>query len=166
VSVDGTDCQIEEPRIPHFSPKFYGHKFNRAGVRYEVAVCIRSGWIVWINGPFPCGEWNDLKIAKFGLIPCLDEGELFIADNGYQTATCFSITPKDLVEATQQQKDRHGLIRSRHEAINSRLKQWGVLNKVFRHGFSKHETVFQAVAQITQFILRYESVPFLVEDFY
>jgi hypothetical protein len=166
VSVDGTDCRILDPRVPSFSPRWFGHKFKSAGVRYEVDVCIRSGWIVWINGPFPCGEWNDVKIAKSALIHELDEGELFVADKGYQTAMCYSITPNDLVFASQEQKDRHELIRARHEAINRRLKQWRILSSLFRHGFTKHGTAFMAVANITQFILRHESIPFQVEDFY
>lgn len=60
VTVDGTDCQIFEPRP--FSKQWYSHKFKKAGVRYEVAVCIQTGWIVWINGPYPCGAWPDIKI--------------------------------------------------------------------------------------------------------
>lgn len=52
VSVDGTDFRIYE-RHPFWSG-WFSHKFKGPGVRYEVAVCIKTGDVVWINGPFPC----------------------------------------------------------------------------------------------------------------
>ena len=61
VTVDGTDFRIQEP-IP-FNPKWYSYKFKGPGLRYEVAICIKTGWIVWVNGPFPAGEWPNRKIA-------------------------------------------------------------------------------------------------------
>jgi len=64
MTVDGTDCMIEEP-VP-FSPKWYSHKFHGPGVRYKIGAGVQTGWIVWVNGPFPCGEWSDrsLKISS------------------------------------------------------------------------------------------------------
>ena len=61
ITVDGTDFRIQEP-IP-FNPKWYSHKFKGPGLRYEVAICIKTGCIVWVIGPFPAGEWPDRKIA-------------------------------------------------------------------------------------------------------
>jgi len=52
VSVDGTDLPIREPIRP-VDPKWYSHKLNRAAVRYELAIAIHTGWIVWVNGPYP-----------------------------------------------------------------------------------------------------------------
>jgi len=40
-SVDGTDCQIQEPLL--FNAKWYSHKFKGPGLRYEVGVCISTG---------------------------------------------------------------------------------------------------------------------------
>ena len=66
VSIDGTDFRIEEPTI--WDPKWHSQKFNGPGLRYEVGVCIQTGDIVWINGPYPPGEWNDLQIALDELV--------------------------------------------------------------------------------------------------
>ncbi len=41
VSVDGTDCQIENKR--GFNPEFYSHKFNGTGLRYEVGIELFQG---------------------------------------------------------------------------------------------------------------------------
>ena len=54
VSVDGTDCMIHKPSP--FRSKLWSQKFNGPGVRYEVGLGIQNGDIVWVNGPFPCGE--------------------------------------------------------------------------------------------------------------
>ena len=82
ISVDGTDFRIQEPTP--FSKKWFSHKFNGPGLRYEVGIGITTGWIVWVNDPFPPGEFNDLKIAKSSLIYFLDDGEKYVADKGYQ----------------------------------------------------------------------------------
>ena len=57
ITVDGTDFRIQEPSP--FDPKWYSHKFRGPGLRYEIGVCIKTGWIVWVNGPFPAGAWPD-----------------------------------------------------------------------------------------------------------
>ena len=50
ISVDGTDCPVFKPWP--FSKKMYSHKLNGPGLKYEVAVCLKTGQIVWISGPF------------------------------------------------------------------------------------------------------------------
>jgi len=60
VSVDGTDFRIFNWK-PFWSG-WFSHKFKGPGVRYEVGLCIRTGDIVWINGPFPCGQYPDITI--------------------------------------------------------------------------------------------------------
>ena len=81
ITVDGTDFRIQEP-IP-FNPKWYSHKFKGPGLWYEVAICIKTGWIVWVNGPFPCGEWPDRKIVQAGINHQLDDNEFYVGDGGY-----------------------------------------------------------------------------------
>jgi hypothetical protein len=63
--IDGTDVKITEP-VPRGSI-WWSHKFNGAGLRYEVVTCIITGDIVWFWGPFPCNmsdrEIFDLHLA-------------------------------------------------------------------------------------------------------
>ncbi|EFX70022.1 hypothetical protein DAPPUDRAFT_113096 [Daphnia pulex] len=54
VSIDGVDFRIMEPSP--FNPKWYSHKFHGPGLRYELAICIQTGDIVWAYGGLPCGE--------------------------------------------------------------------------------------------------------------
>jgi len=44
-------------------------------------------------------------------------------------------------------------VRSRHETLNGRLKNWGILQQVFRHDISLHGSVFRACAVLTQLML-------------
>ena len=61
-TVDGTDFRVQET-FP-LDPRLFSHKFKGAGLRYEVGVCIQTGFIVWISGPFRDGQWPDLSIFQ------------------------------------------------------------------------------------------------------
>ena len=65
ITVDGTDFRIMEP-YP-FDEKWLSEKFNGPGVKYEVGICIQTGWIVHVNGPYACGQWHDLAVARDSL---------------------------------------------------------------------------------------------------
>ena len=75
ISVGGTDCPVYEPWPFHKS--WFSKKFNGPALKYEVAVCIKTGYIVWVNGPFK-GSTNDGTIFKDGLqlLLCADEAEI------------------------------------------------------------------------------------------
>ncbi len=53
-----------------------------ANIQYEVGVCIKTGHIVWINGPFPANH-NDATIFKNTLANLLVDDEGVKADAGY-----------------------------------------------------------------------------------
>jgi hypothetical protein len=116
-------------------------------VRYEIGLSIQAGWIVWVNGPFACGEWPDLRIARESLIFSLDDGEMYCADGGYQDGRQYSETPTGMNNYDQWMKS---IARSRHETVNSRFKRFGILKDCFRHNKSQHGLVFMAIANITQ----------------
>ena len=78
MSVDGTDF-----RVPEHGRRFFSYKFKKSGLRYEVGLCIRTGDIVWINGPYECGLWNDLMIFRNSLLSHLEPNERIEADDGY-----------------------------------------------------------------------------------
>lgn len=126
VSVDGTDFCI--PEQTPFSKEWYSHKFNGPGLWYEVAVSIKGGDIVWVNGPFKPGKWNDISIFKEGLVKKLSCGEKVEADKGYQShEKC--ITPCNYRNELQVKKA--AMIRSRQEGVNRKLKVFEALKQVF-----------------------------------
>ena len=67
-----------------FGPKWVSQKFKGPGLRYKIGICIATGYIMWVYGPFPCGRYADLTVLKMGLKFLLSQGERVIADGGYQ----------------------------------------------------------------------------------
>jgi hypothetical protein len=145
VSIDGTDFEIYQ--WGDFWTGWFSHKFKGPGLRYEVGLCIRTGHIVWIHGPFPCGKWPDLKIFRYALKQKLANGEKVLADAGFRGE------PEHVVTPTGVRGDLGQQVRGRHETVNRRFKQFGVLHRVFRHELIKHQSAFTAVAVITELAL-------------
>jgi hypothetical protein len=145
-SVDGTDFQI-----PFNGRKFHSHKYKfGSALRYEVAVCIRTGDLVWINGPYEPGVWNDLQTFRNALLSELGNGERVEADDGYRgESPVFIKCPTSIGnhEACEQQA---AYVRRRQETINRRFKQWGILKQVYRGDVSKHGQAFRVAAIMTQ----------------
>ena len=79
--VDGTDFWICE--LKPFAKDFYSHKFANTGLHYEVGVCIQTGLIVWINGPFVVGKYNDITIFQSKMIYKLLDWEIVEMDQGF-----------------------------------------------------------------------------------
>lgn len=144
MSVDGTDCKIEKN-----GKRWFSHKFKKPGVRYEVAVGIASGDIVSIVGPFPCGDYPDIKIFRMVLKHDLDDGERVEADKGYQGDKKVK-APGPLYDFDERYVKMKKDVASRHETVNQRLKLYTCLVDRFRHGVEKHAACFRAVAVMTQ----------------
>ena len=146
MSVDGTDFQINEPTP--FSPVWFSHKFKGAALRYEFGICIQTGWLCWIAGPFPAGDFPDVEIFMLGLANKLQEGERVEVDEGYTGD--LPIMPKSDFGGKQEWKHMKGKARARHEGVNRMFKQFGILGQKFRHSKHKHCDVVLAVAAIVQ----------------
>ena len=114
---------------------------------------------MWINGPFPPGDWPDLNIARNDIYDELDENEMLLADGGYSSADGYCETPNGLVDADQYMK---GVARARHETVNRLFKNWGILERRFRHRVDLHGRVFVAVANLVQASLQLEEPTFQV----
>ena len=158
VTVDGTDFKINEPTP--FSSKWFSHKFNHAGLRYEIGICIKTGWIVWINGPYPPGHWPDLAISRDGLNQALEPWEKFLADGGYADDYGYSFTPTGRNNRDQYMK---AVARARHETVNGVFKKFDALKHEWRHHRTKHGIVFNAIANIVQAEIQLEPTTFQVK---
>jgi hypothetical protein len=135
------------------------HKINGVALKYEVGVCIQTGYIVWVNGPFKAGKWNDIKLNRSTLKEQLLPGEMVEADRGYrgdETVRCpDTVFPRSYKQAKQK-------ARARHKMVNGRLKKYRVLASVFRHERNLHQFVFYAVAVIKKIGFEDGSPPFSV----
>ena len=145
VTVDGTDFMV-----PETCRKFYSFKFKKSGLRYEVCLCIVTGDIVWVHGPFPCGQYNDLMIFRSCLMHHLGPDERVEADDGYIGEHPEHIKyPRDFTnpKKTEFMQQR---VRNEQETVNKRFKNWGILKQVFRGRIEDHGTILHAIATITQ----------------
>ena len=151
ISVDGTDCPVFEPWP--FSREMFSHKMNGPALKYEVAVCLKTGRIVWTNGPF-VGSASDGTIFKNGLSLLLHDEECVEVDSGY-AGDNKAMQPSMGMNSKERKMKSNA--RAQHEAVNGRLKHFNVLTTHFRHMkpnregmMKKHGMCFDAVTVITQ----------------
>ena len=159
VSVDGTDFRIPEQKEHKV---YYSHKFKKAGYRYEIALCIATGDIVWTNGPFPCGAYPDLNIFCRSLKGMLCRaGEKALADLGYRGEAKLINYPNqyDSYPVKKLKKD----CGMRHETVNKRMKDFGTLKHKFRHALHKHQAIFDACITLIQMEINFGDALYQVQ---
>ena len=148
--MDGTDFRFQAPNDGARPLRsWYSHKFKKSAVRYEIAVSIQSGDIVWASGPWPAGQYPDITIFRnSGLKDLLiGAGERAEADAGYRGEPLAIDLPDSGHISMRRDKAR---ARMRHETCNKRFKQWNCLNENFRHSLENHGHCAHAVFVLTQ----------------
>ena len=148
LSVDGTDCPIQEPRP--FSKDWFSQKFKGPGVKHEIGIDVLTGDCVWIAGPFKASR-SDIRIFREdGLMANIPEGRLVIADKGCRGEPGVVSFPNHSDEDEVREFKKR--VRARHETFNGRLKNFDVLRQVFRHKpvLHMHKACLEAVAVIVQ----------------
>ena len=157
------DCAIKEP-YP-FDKAIFSQKLNGPGLKYEVGVCIKTAHIVWTNGPFKAGKADSTIFSEDGLLNALADEECIEVDAGYQGND--KLKNPYIADSKFHRIPKSRLI-PRHENVNKRLKQFAVLDQVFRHPlgqreneagkleYPKHKICFDAVAVITQLSFEFE----------
>jgi hypothetical protein len=150
MTIDGTDFQIPQQGTATRGNAFASHKYaGKSALRYELGVSILGGDLVWIQGPYPAGEYPDVKIFNKVLRHFLDPGERVEADEGYAGHADKVKCPANPCNPPENLA-MQGRVRSRHETLNGRLKNWGILRQVYRHDILRHGDVFRACAVLTQ----------------
>ena len=150
LSVDGTDFLA-----PNYGKKWYSHKFKHSGLRYEVALSIKTGWICWISGPWNPGQWNDLEIFRMSLVTFLDSFERVEADDGYIGEAPLKVRCPRCVTVPEERKEMMSRVRNCQETINKRFKDWAILDTQFCHDMRIHRDVFAAIAVIYQIAIQH-----------
>ena len=80
ITVDGEDFETDKQGNVKI---FQGHKFKNSGLHNEFVFCVKTGWVVWIHGSFPCNDWPDITIFCHRLKNMLNENEHMEADDGH-----------------------------------------------------------------------------------
>ena len=118
-------------------------------------MCIQTGDIVWINGPFRAGKWPDIKIFRRNLREKLAPGELAVADRGYRDNRC---RHSDVVISRGDARAKSRTMR-RHEGVNADIKSFGCMYQQWRHLLNKHQFAFCSFAFLVQLNYRLEGGP-------
>lgn len=161
ITVDGVHCRIREPRRRDPGSQNYSHKFNGAGIAYELGIAIRAQRLVWIAGPFKA-SMHDLTIFRGGkpneekdaraLIFKIPQGKKAIGDSAYKGEAGpggkVSISHD---EDSAQLKKFKARAKARHETFNGRLKSFNVLDLPYRHMKIEHAIVFEATCVAVQY---------------
>ena len=155
LSLDGAHFAINEPRHPTLrrDEKNYSHKYNAAGVDYEVGVALFQSKIVWIKGPVQAST-HDHKVFQSELQALIPAGKRIIVDNGYQGCPEFYSNYNQF--DTEEVREFKKRAKSRQEAVNGKMKVFKVLDSRFGHpsrDFVKHGLCFDAVAVLTQYAI-------------
>ena len=145
ITVDFTDCVIEEP-FP-FCGVYWSHKWGHPAFKYEVAVSICGGDIVWVSGPWPAAVSNKI-IFENHLSLYLGDDEKAECDNGYRDLEK-AVTPS--AGKTHFHKKQKSQARGRQENFNGQFKVFDLLSTRFRKNDPhKHYLVFNSIAILVQ----------------
>ena len=123
-------------------------------------MCIQTGLVVWINGPFVVGKYNNIIIFQSKMIYKLLDWEVVEVDQGYVGQPNKIQMKYELRVSENQFKAK---ARARGEKINRRFKNFCVLTDRYRHKISMHSYVFHAVAVLMQISLTSVSLTFKVD---
>ena len=61
-SDDVTDCPVFEPWS--FGMGMFSHKLNEPGLKHKLTVCIKTSFVVWINGPLRGGKHDSVVFGE------------------------------------------------------------------------------------------------------
>merc|ERR1711915_71933 len=142
VSVDGVDFKVWEKKHPRFKVDRgqYSKKFNHGALKYEIAIDVYTGRIVWISGPHRGAE-HDKTIFKMGLQHRIPAGKKVICDRAYGSKDNPQENEKLALPNLCDGKELGNFkarLRCRHETFNGRIKFFKALQDTFRHGEKNH----------------------------
>ncbi|KAG7372514.1 hypothetical protein IV203_018657 [Nitzschia inconspicua] len=169
ITVDGVHCWIQEPTHQEFSKdtSYFSHKYNHAGLCYQLGISIGSNRLVWMNGPFPAGK-SDLKIFKEdGLKAMLiAKKKMCIADGGYAGSDHIHHCSTPNIHDSRPVRRFKARTLKRHEKFNGLIKNFHSVDCRFRHSIGKFKSVFEAICVICQYQIETDKPLYhvLVED--
>ena len=159
LTVDGIACPYKEVRLwdGDLDPSLFCQKFKGPGLNYQIVLGLYTGLLCSVQGPYECGDFPDLKIAKDkGLVDFLiQKKEKAIADGTYRNPVFINAEeglPQVLLKLISK-------ARARHETVNSRIKRCKIFTclRGFRHDKEFHGTCFHAVCNMIEIEFEIES---------
>ena len=136
---------------------FYSGKAKKHTIKYDIGICIHTGFIVWIGGGVP-GSVHDLTLAQEGIAKKF-QNQIFVGDKGYVGDERF-ITPFKNPQNEIQKLWNSELrkVRVSVEHTYSKFKLFHCLNTPWRHNIEYHPLVFQIIANLVNFDLIFHPI--------
>lgn len=131
---DKRDCSTSY--LSRIRPKWYSSSSNEAGSIKKLAICVESGQVVQVIGPFPCRTLDDISIGNICLVHDIYPCGMIIPDRDYSTSKWIASNNWSL----HVQNLRHRVHKG-HESYNGWLKQFRHLGMPFKHFISKYSGV-------------------------
>jgi hypothetical protein len=125
MTVDGTDFRVPQKGTATKGNTFASYKYaGKSGLRYKLGVSILGGDLVWIQGPYPAGKYNDIKIFNKVLCHFLDLGEQVKADEGYVGYPDKIKCPQNVGNLAEKWA-MQGRVRAHHKTLSGQQKIGG-----------------------------------------
>jgi hypothetical protein len=120
------------------------------------------GWriLVWVEGPYLAGAWNDIIFLTVFYCTAWSQ-----ASASRPTMATWG-KPIRLPNNKCNPAENLGMesaVRSCHKTLNGCLKNWGILEKVYRHKITVHGMLFYTCVVITQLAIANGEPRFEVE---
>ena len=84
------------------------------------------------------------------LVHKMEEGERVEMDDGYVGSSPRYVKCPKCIGNLPERREMQQRVRSRHETVNRRFKQFAILRQEFRHDITLHACVFVSIAVLTQ----------------
>ena len=147
--LDGTECPVRRPIYNSVQQQFYSGKKKKHTIKYEIAVQIDTGKIVWVAGGVS-GNVHDLTLTRTcGILNHLLPGEHIMADLGY-IGELQIITPIKMPRNEQEIAWNSHISSIRILVENSlcRIKNFNCLTIPWRHERDLHPMVFTIICNL------------------
>jgi hypothetical protein len=131
---DVTECCIKQPMDFWLQQLCYSGKMKQHTVKYEMAVNIHNGSIVWLAGPFH-GSIHDVDMTRsLGILNHLLLHERLLGDKGYIGEGDHRITPFQQPQTEEERAFNREVYRYRIIVENTylRLKTFNCLKHSWR----------------------------------
>jgi hypothetical protein len=154
MTVNGTDFCVHQKGTATKGNAFASHKYiGKSALCNELGVRILGGDLVWIQAPYPLGNYTDIKIFNKVLRHFLDPGEQVKANQG-NLGNSDKIKCHRNVGNPAEKWAMQGRVQARHETLIRWLKNWGILSQVYQHNIMWHSNVFGACAVVMQLTIK------------
>jgi len=143
-------------QFPFLQNLYYSGKSKKHAIKYEVAVKLETGEIVWVTGGVP-GRIHDLKLYRMGgLNNLLLPGEYLLADKAYIGGRNV-ITPYRGAVSPRQRQWNHDVSSKRQivEHTFARIKYFQFTQKKWRNDRALHPRLFTILCHIVNIDMIY-----------